>query len=149
MPTAKDLMTSDLIVVGPDDPIDKAISTMLKYGVSGLPVADSAGRLLGVISEFDLLDLVWDPKTAQDKVYQYMTRDVHTVAEDADLTGMAETFRTMSIRRLPVVRDGIVVGIVSRRDLLRHILQARGHFAPVVPRMLAPADSPISNSVAT
>jgi len=141
MPTVKELMTTDLISVDPDDSIETAIILMLKHGVSGLPVVDSSGRLLGVLSEFDLLELVWDPKTTQDKVHSYMSGEVRTVDEDDDLIAAAERFRVLSVRRLPVMRGGQVVGVISRHDLLREILRARGQIAPVVPRLLTPVDA--------
>ena len=143
MPTVKDLMTTDVIFVDPDDSVEKVMSLLLKHRVSGLPVADSAGRLLGLISEFDLLELVWDPTTSQDKVYQYMSRQVHSVSEDADLDALAESFRILAIRRMPVVRDDRLVGIISRHDLLRYVLQARGRVAPVIPRPLYAPDAPM------
>ena len=143
MPKVKDLMTTDLISTDPDDSIETAISLMLKHGVSGLPVVDGSGHLLGVVSEFDLLELVWDPKTTKDKVYNYMSREVRTIDEDDDLTAAAERFRILSVRRLPVMRGGRVVGIISRHDLLRNILRARGQIVPVVPRLLTAVDTPV------
>jgi len=145
MPTVKDLMTAGPISVDPDESVEKAILLMLKHGLSGLPVTDTAGRLLGIISEFDLLDLIWDAKTVLDKVYQHMTREVRTAHEDDELTTAAELFRTLSIRRLPVVRDHRLVGILSRGDLLRHVLQTRGQRAPVTPRLLCPSNVPLQN----
>lgn len=141
MPTVRDLMTTDPITVDPDDSIETAISLMLKHGVSGLPVTDSSGRLLGVVSEFDLLELVWDPKSSKDKVNDYMSREIHTVDEDDELTAVAEQFRTRSFRRLPVMRGDQLVGVISRHDLLRDIMRARGQIAPVVPRLLSPINT--------
>ncbi len=148
MAKIKDLMSTDVISVEPDDSVEKAIKLMIKHRLSGLPVTDSTGRLLGLISEFDLLDLVWDPQTGQDRVYQYMTREVKQVDQDAELAAAAESFRTLSIRRLPVTRDGQVVGIISRHDLLRHVMHARGQIAPVVPSLLSPAEPATSGTTA-
>lgn len=147
MSTAKNLMITDLISVDPDDSVETAISLMLKHGLSGLPVVDTSGRLLGVVSEFDLLELVWDPHTSQDKVYHHMTREVHTVAEDDQLATVAERFRMFSIQRLPVMRGDRLVGMIGRNDLLRHVLQLRGRIAPVVPRLLSPIDTPSQSPV--
>ena len=63
---------------------------MIRLGISGLPVVDMSGQLLGIITEFDLLDLVWDPNTSKNKVYHYMTRDVRTVDEEDELVDVAE-----------------------------------------------------------
>ena len=148
MAKIKDLMSTDVISVEPDDSVEKAIKLMIKHRLSGLPVTDSSGRLLGLISEFDLLELVWDPETGQDRVYQYMTREVKQVEQDADLAAAAKAFRTLSIRRLPVTNDGQVVGIISRHDLLRHVMHARGQIAPVVPSLLSPVEPAVSGTAA-
>lgn len=123
MVCAKDLMTTQVISVEPDDPIRKAIDLMLTHRVSGLPVVDDSGQLLGILSEFDVLELVWegDPGTAE--VYHYMSRNVHTIDENADLDTVAERFRTLGVRRLPVVSGEQLVGIISRHDLLDHLCQ--------------------------
>ncbi len=147
MSTAKNLMNADVVSVDPDDTIEAAISLMIKHGLSGLPVVDGAGRLSGIVSEFDLLDLVWNPKTDQDKVYHYMTREVHTVSEDEDVEAVAELFRTLSIRRLPVMRGEQLAGMISRSDLLRHVLRVRGQIAPVVPRLLSPVKAPSADPI--
>ncbi len=146
MAKIKDLMSTGVISVEPDDSVEKAIRLMIKHRLSGLPVTDSTGRLLGLISEFDLLELVWDPQTGQDRVYQYMTREVKQIDQDAELATAAESFRTLSIRRLPVTRDGQVVGIISRHDLLRYVMQARGQVAPVVPSLLSPVEPAVSGA---
>ena len=117
---ARDLMSPHVIAVGPDDPVQKAISLMLRHRLGGLPVVDGSGRLLGMLSEFDLLDLVWAPQTGGE-VYQYMTRDVHAVDEEAGLSTVAERLRQWGVGRLPVTSDGRLVGMVCRGDVLRHL----------------------------
>jgi CBS domain-containing protein len=124
---AKDVMNTNIVAVDPDDPIESVMSTMIRLGISGLPVVDIAGQLLGIITEFDLLELIWNPNTSKNKVYHYMTRDVRTVNEEDELVDVAELFRTLSIRRLVVMRGDQVVGILSRRDLIWHALKLRGH----------------------
>ncbi|MGA2058832.1 MAG: CBS domain-containing protein [Thermoguttaceae bacterium] len=123
---AKDVMNTNIVAVDPDDPIEEVMSTMIRLGISGLPVVDMAGQLLGIITEFDLLELVWNPNTSKNKVYHYMTREVRTVNEEDDLVDVAELFRTLSIRRLVVMHRDQVVGILSRRDLIWHALKLRG-----------------------
>jgi CBS domain-containing protein len=123
---AKDVMNTNIVAVDPDDTIEGVMSTMIRLGISGLPVVDMAGQLLGIITEFDLLELVWNPNTGKNKVYHYMTRDVRTVNEEADLTDVADLFRTLSIRRLLVMSGGRVAGIISRRDLIWYVLKLRG-----------------------
>lgn len=142
MLTSREFMSTEVISVEPGNSIEEAISLLLKHGLSSLPVVDPTGRLLGVVSELDLLELISDPKTDDDEVRHYMTRNVESVDLDADLDSVAKEFRSMGVRRLPVVRHGIVVGIIAREDLLRHVLQVRGQIAPVVPRPLPATDAP-------
>jgi CBS domain-containing protein len=126
MTKTKDVMNANIVTVDPDETIERAMSTMIRLGISGLPVVDMAGQLLGIITEFDLLELIWSPKTSRNKVYHYMTREVRTVNEDDDLIDVAEIFRTLSVRRLVVTHAEQVVGIISRRDLIWHALKLRG-----------------------
>lgn len=118
---AKDVMTTPVVTLDPDDSITEAIARMRQHDVSGLPVIDAAGHLVGILADFDLLDLVWDCDPGSSEVYQYMTQQVHTADEEDDLGSVAEQFRLLGIRRLPVMRGQRVVGIISRRDLLDHL----------------------------
>jgi CBS domain-containing protein len=124
---AKDVMNARVVTVDPDDTIEEVMSRMIKYGISGLPVVDMTDRLVGIITEFDLLEMVWDPDTDKNKVYHYMTRDIRTVDENDELTDVAEMFQTLPIRRLIVKAGDKVAGVISRRDLIRYILKLRGH----------------------
>ncbi len=115
----KDIMTRHVVSVDPDDCVEHAIDLMLRHSVSGLPVVDSAGQLLGVITEFDILDMVDDVHTERNKVYHYMTRDLETIEAEESIFDLSERFHERSIRRYPVVENGHLVGIVSRRELIR------------------------------
>lgn len=122
-------MKADIITVDPDDHVDSVMTKMLQHGISGLPVVDMSGQLVGIITEFDLIDLVWDPHTGKNQVYHYMTRDIRTVEEEGELVDVAEMFRMLSVRRLVVMRRDKVVGLISRRDLIHHVLKLRGELA--------------------
>ena len=121
----KDIMTAHVVFVDPDDRVERAIGLMLRHGVSGLPVVDSSGQLLGVVTEYDILGIVDDFFTEKNKVYHYMTRDIKTVEANASITELAAIFRERSIRRYPVVEDGRLVGIISRRELIRLVHDVR------------------------
>lgn len=125
MVQAKDIMNANVLVIDPDDLVDEVMTRMINSGISGLPVVDLSGQLVGVITEYDLLDLVWDPDTGKNKVYHYMTRDVRTVDEGEELDVVVGMFRMFSIRRLLVMRGDQVVGVISRRDLIQHVLKLR------------------------
>lgn len=123
---AKDIMNTNILTVDPEETVEEVMRRMIERGVSGLPVVDMADQLVGIVTEFDLLDLVWNPDTARNKVYHYMTRDVRTIDEDDELIAVAELFRMLPIRRLLVMRGNKIAGIISRRDLIRYVLQVRG-----------------------
>jgi CBS domain-containing protein len=124
---AKDLMKTNVVTVDPDDTIENVMSQMIRYHISGIPVVDMTDRLVGIITEFDLLEIVWDPNTDKNKVYHYMTRDIRTVDENDELTDIAEMFQTLPIRRLIVTAGDKLAGVISRRDLIWYILKLRGH----------------------
>ncbi len=127
---AKDIMTDHVVFVDPDDHVERAIDLMLRHGVSGLPVVDSGDQLLGMITEFDVLDMVHNVNTEQHQVYHYMTRGLQTVDSQMSVLELATLFRESSIRRYPVVENGKLVGIVSRRELIRLVRDIREKTRP-------------------
>lgn len=118
--TAKDVMKTNVVTLSPEQTLEQALETLLRYQVSGMPVTDSDGRVRGIISEFALLDLLFDPSFREKQVSEFMTSDVQSVEETEPAQKLVHIFALYRIRRLPVVRDGVLVGIVTRRDLLQH-----------------------------
>ncbi|MBN2290930.1 MAG: CBS domain-containing protein [Pirellulales bacterium] len=118
---AQDIMNADIVTISPDDTVDHAISLMLQYRITGLIVVDSDRHPVGVVSDYDLLDMVFDYHIEENKVSRYMTRDVETVDEATGWTEMVDIIRERRIRRLPVTRDGRLIGIVTRHDLMRAV----------------------------
>ncbi len=110
---ARDLMTADVRKVEPSTSVEAAARIMFEESISGLPVVDEHNYLVGVVSEFDVL--AKEGATVAD----IMTRSVVSVGEDTDPEAIARMLIEQHIRRLPVVRDGQVVGIISRSDLIR------------------------------
>jgi CBS-domain-containing membrane protein len=138
---AKDVMTRDVISVAPDATVLLAARLMLQYHISGLPVIDSSGKLVGVLSEGDFLRrqetqtqrrrsrwlefLMGPGRTAGEyihshgsKVSEVMTEDVRTVGEDTPLEDIVELMERHRIKRVPVLRGKDVVGIVTRSNLM-------------------------------
>jgi CBS domain-containing protein len=138
---AADMMTSNLITIGPDASVRDAAWTMLTYRISAVPVVDGAGKLVGIVSEGDLLHRVeagterhrswWyrfnaSPATLATefvkahsrKVCDVMTREPVTVGPDTPALDIAELIEARAIKRVPVVEHGKLVGIVSRADFL-------------------------------
>jgi CBS domain-containing protein len=110
---ARDIMTKDVRTVETTTSVEAAARIMFEQSISGIPVVDTGGRLVGVVSEFDVL------AKPGDTVGDIMTQSVITVGEDTDPETTARMLIEQHIRRLPVVRDGLVVGIISRSDLIR------------------------------
>jgi CBS domain-containing protein len=148
----RDIMSPRVISVAPDASILAAIRLMLQNRISGLPVIDSSGALVGVVTEGDFLrrsetgterkrprwlEFLLGPSRLADEyvhthartVKDVMTADPVTIAEDAGLDEAVEIMESRRIKRLPVVRGGQVVGIVSRANLL-HALVSLAAAAP-------------------
>ncbi len=143
----KDVMTTKVVGLSPDHSVRHAAKLMSDQHVSGAPVVDDGGRLLGVISEGDLIRrtelssgafvLKADMGVGADeranafvkrcawRVGDVMTPDPVTIDEDALLSRVASLMQDHGIKRIPVLRDGKLVGIVSRADLLQVIYSAK------------------------
>lgn len=117
--TVHDIMTPDVLTVPADMPTENAARMLFDRGISGMPVVDEAGRLVGVVTEYDIISR--GGRTVAD----IMTTDVVTVSEDSDVETVAGILTTRRVRRLPVVRDGKVIGIISRADLVRLFAMTR------------------------
>ncbi len=125
LPRIGDHMDAVVPTLSPETRIMKAVDFLLRHRVTGAPVVDSYGRLLGIITETDLLKLVTEGIQGQPPtkatVAEYMTTDVVTVPPTVDIYYVAGIFSKNKFRRLPVVEDGKIVGAITRYDLLRVI----------------------------
>jgi len=141
---AMDVMTTAVVTVSPDSAVQDLAKLLSERGISGVPVVEN-GRLVGIVSEGDLLRRAetgterrtarrrwrwFDPgleeardyvKTHGQTVRHIMTREVISVDETADLTEVATLMETKRIKRVPVLRDGMLVGILSRANLVRAV----------------------------
>ena len=125
MYAVKNVMTDSPIVVHPETTIDDAIEVLLNHRVSGLPVVDRQGFLVGVISEIDIIDLVYKADIDGSLVGDFMCREIQSLNADASLDDAASLFCGKNIRRIPIVQDGKLVGVLSRRDLIRFVRAVR------------------------
>jgi CBS domain-containing protein len=140
---AQDVMTTQVVAVEPDTPIREVARVMVERRITGLPVQAPDGRLVGIVSDGDIYRRAelgtdrhrrrsWleffaaDPRHAEDYVEAHgrlardvMSCDVIAVAPETSLCQIADLFETRRIRRVPVVKDGKVVGIVSRANLVQ------------------------------
>lgn len=120
--TVRDFMTRELVTFSPSTPIVEAIDTLVKTKISGAPVIDNHGNLVGVLSEKDCMKVALDMKYHQEyggPVSDFMHTEVLTVQDDMSIAEVAEMFFTSSFRRYPVFKDNQLVGQISRRDVLR------------------------------
>jgi CBS domain-containing protein len=157
---ASDIMIPDVITVGPDNTVQEVAEILLAKRISGVPVVDSDGKLVGIVSEGDLLRrhesgtehtrswwlslLMGRESLAAEfikehsrRVRDVMTRDVITCAPDTPATDIAGILERNRIKRVPIVKDGRLVGIVSRANLVQALAGMRKTIA---------ADKPVSDS---
>jgi CBS domain-containing protein len=123
MLTAESIMTEALVTIRPEASIRDAIEMLIGKEISGLPVIDSQSRLVGVITEFAMLAMVYDHEVRCQTVGQHMTREVITVNVDDPISRIADLCIVHRVRRLPVMRDGKLVGLIARRDVLKALYQ--------------------------
>lgn len=144
---ASDVMARNLVTIGHGAPVAEAVRLMLDNGISGLPVLDDGGKVVGILTEGDLLrrsetgterhrprwfEILIGPgrmageyvRTHGRKVDEIMTRDLVKVTENTPLDQIVELMERRRIKRIPVFDGELLVGIVSRADLLRALMLA-------------------------
>ena len=131
---AKDLMTAEVLVLSPDVTVGEALETLVKSGISGAPVVEKDGRIYGMLTEEDLLlfyeypeECHLDQPIRKAKVLgaDLVTRGLISVRPDTPLDEVATLLIGRKIKRVAVVENGKIVGILSRRDLLKGLLAMR------------------------
>jgi CBS domain-containing protein len=157
---ARDVMTSPVVTIGPDDTARAAAEAMIRLRISGLPVVDAQGRPLGVVSESDFCfgddeacklpretwlniisggqELARDYLDAlardAESIRQIMAKPALCVDEDAPIADVADLMSAHRVKRILVLREGVVVGVVTRADLLRFFApEERAPARPVTP----------------
>ena len=148
----KEVMTANVVCIGTEEPVLKAARLMLQNRISGLPVIDKDGELVGIVTEGDFLRrselgtqrqrpkwlefIVGPGRLAQEfthssgrKVEEIMTPDPRTIGDDETLEAVVDTMERHHVKRLPVTRDGRVIGIVSRANLM-HALASLSRDVP-------------------
>lgn len=118
----RDWMSRRVVTFRPEMDLREAIDLLLRHKISGAPVVDRDGRLVGILSKRDCLKIAFKSSYHQEQagpVSAYMTPDVKTVAPDDPLVSVAERFLATTFRRYPVVDGGRVVGVISRHDVLK------------------------------
>ena len=117
---AKDIMTRDIITVNPTMTVKNLAMTLIKNQISGAPVSAKNGKIVGVVSETDIL-----VKKGKD-VKAIMSKKIVSVKEETPVEEIAQLMTTHKIKRLPVMRGDAVVGIVSRADIVSAVGRLAG-----------------------
>ncbi|MEZ6070507.1 MAG: CBS domain-containing protein [Pirellulales bacterium] len=135
MLTAREVMVHDVVAALPTATVRETIEVLVRERMSGLPVVDERGDLQGIITEYALLEALYDSNVLDETIAGFMTCKVISVGEETPLTKVADQMVLHRIRCLPVVRNGRVVGLVGRSEVLRAALvsgrKLGGHAASV------------------
>ena len=149
---ARDIMTRDVITVSPDEKVEEVARLLVENKISGIPVVGEERQLLGIITEKDLIVkaselkvpfylILFDSiifmdnplrfnsdmkKYSASRVRDAMTTRVVTVEEDTEVSKVVEIMQNDSINRVPVLRHGKLVGIITRNDILKSLVRSNG-----------------------
>ena len=159
-----DIMTTEVVSVAPDTPFKELVERLLDSGISSVPVVDDRGKLVGLITEADLIckeafgdrrralslvvdvlsarDLHWITKAAGSVAADLMTRNVIGCRADEDVRSVARRMLDLGLKRMPVVDAGTLVGIVSRHDILEVLARPDEAIAADVQRVLSDRNVP-------
>ncbi|MEP0986624.1 CBS domain-containing protein [Ekhidna sp.] len=126
----EDYMARKLITFKPDQPMHEVVDALMKHKISGGPVVNNNGELVGVISEGDCLKEVVKGKYDNMPIFsglveEHMAKDVVTVAADLNIFEAAKMFLEKRLRRFPVIHEGKLIGQISQKDVMKAVLKAK------------------------
>ncbi|MBX7259737.1 MAG: CBS domain-containing protein, partial [Candidatus Hydrogenedentes bacterium] len=122
---ASSILTRDVVTVREDTPILEAVRVLAENDITGVPVVSDDMTLVGIISEKDVLRLLYEEGAKNAVVRDYMTHNVVSFSEDTPLYDICESLINNGFRRIPILRDGKIAGIISRSDIIKFILKVR------------------------
>ena len=128
--TVADVMTSQLVIFKPEESIHEVMRAFIKHRISGGPVVDESGKLVGVISEADCMKEISDSRyfnlpILDKSVAHFMTKEVDTIDANTSVFDAASLFSKSSRRRYPVMENNCLVGQVSRKDIVIAALEMK------------------------
>ncbi|MEO9871745.1 CBS domain-containing protein [Ekhidna sp.] len=126
----EDYMARKLITFSPDQPMHEVVDSLMKHKISGGPVINDQGELVGVISEGDCLKEVVKGKYDNMPIFtglveEHMAKDVITVNPDLNIFEAAKMFLEKRLRRFPVVQEGKLIGQISQKDVMKAVLSTK------------------------
>ncbi len=132
MVKASTIMKTDVITVTKGEDIREAIRIMVLNNITGLPVVNDDGTVAGIITEKDVLKLLHGAPDKGGTVEEFMTTNVVSFEQDVSLTDIADCLMMNRFRRVPILHQGKLVGIISRTDIIRYISHLKqSHKAPL------------------
>ncbi|WP_462251980.1 CBS domain-containing protein [Ekhidna sp.] len=126
----EDYMARKLITFKPDQPMHEVVDALMKNKISGGPVVNDQGELVGVISEGDCLKEVVKGKYDNMPIFtglveEHMAKNVITVSPDLNIFAAAKMFLEKRLRRFPVIHDGKLIGQISQKDIMKAVLNTK------------------------
>jgi len=123
---ARDIMETKLVTLSADMDLYDAALLLVRHKISGAPVLSQDGKLEGILTEKDLMTALIDAaydRLPSTKISSYVNPEPYTISEQLDLLSIVQIFQTHPYRRLLVVRDRELLGLVSRRDVLKSVIR--------------------------
>lgn len=117
--TVADLMCEMPVTLGPESTADQALEAFFEFETTEIYIVDKSGRLLGILPDYELLKAQLSGEAAGARVEDLMSRNVPCVKLDSDASEVVRAFRDSQCGRMPVIKSGRLVGVVTRNDVLR------------------------------
>ena len=118
-----EIMTREVVYVRNTDSWQDAVEVMMKHGVGGCPIIDDNQRVFGIVTERDIVKFLANQRRLDGYVRDYMTNKVITISPDTTIKDAMKTMISKSIRRLPIVRDEVLYGMLVSTDFLRYFVK--------------------------
>jgi len=122
----EEIMSTDIVSVTPETPTARVVELLVEKDITGIPVVDSAGTLVGIITEKNVMGLLSGTEKASGEVRDYMTDEVMSFDVNDDVIAVCECLVNNHFRRVPILSNGRLLGIISRRDLIKYIMEPIG-----------------------